>query len=290
MIRVQLPDRIYGSDVTAQKSPTLDPSSPVPLYQQLYVLLRSQIHAGPLAPGDKIMGEAELCAAFDVSRITAKRALNELADSGLVVRQRGRGTRVSDRIPPRPIKSSIDGLLETVGQMGRTTSVKVLSSGLTLAPPEVLSRLALAPGARAMQALRVRSLGDQTLSYVETWVPEDIAALVEGQDASRTPLLLLLEQAGVPVSAATQTITATLADATSAAALNIPAGAPLIDTRRVVYDSSDRPVEFIKVLYRPELYQFEMSMRRVQSDTGRAWISDQPDARGTPKDPPPESP
>lgn len=259
--------------VTAHFINSLDPGSPVPLYQQLFVLLRNQIHEGALSPGEKIMGELDLCKTYDVSRITAKRALDELAESGLVTRQRGRGTQVSDKIPPSPMKASIDGLLETVGQMGQRTSVKVLFHGLVSAPPEIRSSLRLPDGSRTLRALRLRYLGDQTMSYLETWVPEDIGTLLEGKDTSRTPLLLLLEQAGVPVSEATQTITATLADATSAAALDIPAGAPLIDTRRTVFDTSGRPVEFVRVLYRPELYQYEVSMQRVQGKTGRSWIS-----------------
>ncbi|MBY5973375.1 GntR family transcriptional regulator [Pseudooceanicola marinus] len=264
--------------MTAQNSATLDPASPVPLYQQLFLLLRDQINGGALRPGQKIMGEADLCLAYDVSRITAKRALNELADTGLVVRQRGRGTRVSDRLPPRPMKSSIDGLLETVGQMGRDTSVKVLFTGLRPVPADVAAQLDLKPGEEALQTQRVRALGDQPVSYLDAWVPSDIGARIMGQEPSQVPVLIQLEQAGVAVSSATQTISATLADATSAQALGVPMGAPLIDSRRVVFDAEDRPVEVIRVLYRPEMYQYEISMRRVQGDNGRAWIPGTPAA------------
>lgn len=253
------------------ESPLLEPHSAVPLYQQIMVILRNQIRAGDLSPGEKVMGEAELCEAFNVSRITARRALNELADSGLVLRERGRGTRVSPRMPPDPMRATLDGLLENVGHIGRTTSVKVLRSGYRPANNEVADKLRLAPGDTVLHALRVRHVGDQSMSMLETWVPADIGAQIEDQDMSATPLLILLEEAGVPVAAATQTISATLADASTAAALNVPAGAPLIDVRRVVYDTADRPVEFIKILYLPEAYQFQMSMRRVEGDAGNTW-------------------
>ncbi|WP_158585667.1 GntR family transcriptional regulator [Pseudooceanicola sediminis] len=258
--------------MTAQNNATLDSASPVPLYQQLFLLLRNQIHAGALRPGQKVMGEAELCDTFDVSRITAKRALNELADSGLVVRQRGRGTLVSDRLPPQPMSSSIDGLLETVGQMGRHTSVRVLFSDMVIASQEAAAKLRLGGGDRALLTQRVRYLADQPMSYLEVWVPEDIGAMILGQKPSQTPVLIQLEQAGVAVASATQTISATLADGTSASALGVPMGAPLIDSRRVVFDAGGRPVEFIRVLYRPELYHYEISMQRVEGDNGRSWI------------------
>lgn len=260
-------------DLSAQAPAALDGDSKVPLYQQIFVILRNQIQAGDLPVGGRVPGEAELCAQFAVSRITARRALNELADNGLVVRQRGSGTRVASAIAPAPLKASIDGLLENVGHIGRTTSVRVLGFGHVAATVEVAARLRLPPQSQVLHALRVRHVGDQAMSYLATWVPEDIGALIDGQDMSQTPLLILLERAGVPVASATQTISATLADAAAAAALGVPAGAPLIDVRRVVFDVDDRPVEFIKILYRPELYQFEMSMRRVQGAKGKAWRS-----------------
>lgn len=255
--------------------PALTTASGVPLYQQIIVLLRNQIQSGDLAPGQRVMGEAELCATFGVSRITARRALNELALQGLVERTRGRGTIVNPRPGPDPLRATFDGLMENIGYIGRTTSVRVLHRGLEPASQEVAARLRLPVGAPVQHALRVRDFGGQSMSYLATWVPPDIALLIEGQDLSATPLLLLLEAAGVPVAGATQTITATLADAVAAAALGVPAGSPLIDVRRTVTDRDDRPVEFIKILYRPELYQFQMSMRRVCGVNGRKWDTEE---------------
>ena len=109
------------------------------------------------------------------------------------------------------------------------------------------------------------------MSLLNTWVPSHIGALIEGQDMSATPLLILLEEVGVQVASATQNLSATVADATTAGAVGVTAGAPLIDVRRVVFDTSGKPVEFIKILYRPELYTFQMSMRRVERESGKAW-------------------
>lgn len=262
-----------ASNEKKRKWPALEGATGVPLYQQILVLLRTKIESGELRPGTRVMGEADLCATFGVSRITARRALNELAKGGLVQRSRGTGTIVADRHTPDPMRATFDGLMENVGHIGRATSVRILHNGVEPASEEVAEQLQLPVGAAVLHALRVREIAGQGMSYLATWVPESIADLIRGQDMSATPLLLALEEAGVPVASATQTITATLADAISAAALGIPAGAPLIDVRRTVYDANDVPVEFIKILYRPELYQFQMSMRRVTRKDGRTWLS-----------------
>lgn len=256
------------------KSAELDTETGVPLYQQILVILRNQITSGDLVPGDKVMGEAELCDAFNVSRITAQRALNELANQGFVQRKQGQGTRVAPNAAAsaaEPMQATLAGLFENVGHIGRTTTVRVLKSGYVPAPKNVAMRLDLAKGEPVLHALRVRDLSGQPMSLLNTWVPAHIGALIEGQDMSATPLLILLEEVGVEVASATQNLSATVADATTASALGISAGAPLIDVRRVVFDASGRSVEFIKILYLPELYSFQMSMRRVERNTGKAW-------------------
>ncbi len=254
----------------------LNPETGVPLYQQIFVILRNKIISGELSPGEKVMSEQELCLRFGVSRVTARGALTKLAESGLVERQRGSGTRVASRIETkRPVVASMDGLIENVGHIGRTTDVRVLEHGQAPASGECAAALDVDRGTMVQRAIRVRVHDGTPMTYLVTWIPADVAALIEGQDMSATPLLLLLENAGIPVESARQSISATVADSEIAAALGIAAGSPLIEVRRVVSDSSGRPIEYIKVLYRPEFYQFEMNLRRVEQGDGRAWSSDQ---------------
>jgi DNA-binding LacI/PurR family transcriptional regulator len=77
----------------------LDPSSATPLWAQLRDALRARVDAGEWGPGELIPRELDLCAAYDVSRITAARALHELVREGRLIRQRGRGTAVAERSP-----------------------------------------------------------------------------------------------------------------------------------------------------------------------------------------------
>jgi GntR family transcriptional regulator len=258
----------------------LDKSTRLPLYQQIFVILRNRIEAGILPPGERISGESELCEEFGVSRITSRRALNELAEQGYVVRERGRGTRVVPQPQPQALKASLDGLLENVDRIGRATSVEVRAFGYVPAPPDVAEALDLAPGTPVQRAVRVRRLGADPMSYLVTYVPEPVGRRIEGADMSETPLVILLERAGVPVASARQRISATLADAEVAAALDVPAGAPLLDVLRVVHDDADRPVEMIRVLYRPDLYHFDVTMRRVPAARGRRWSAEAPPDAG----------
>lgn len=261
---------------SAPAPPLIDTSSRVPLYHQILVLFRNQILSGELRPGASIPGEQELAERFGVSRITAKRALNELADAGLVVRERGRGSRVSDTPPPPVMKMSVEGWFENLSLMGAATSVEVLEFQYLTAPTEVEEALELEAGATVQRTVRVRSMDGEPMSYLLTYVPESIGRNFDRTDMGNVPLLTLLERFGVKVADARQTVSATLAEPKVATALSIHANSPLIDVRRIVRDVAGRPVEFIRALYRPDKYQFEMNLKRVARREGMQWQSAAP--------------
>lgn len=256
-----------------QSQVKLDPNSRVPLYHQIFLILRNRIYGGTIAPGDIVPGEQELCLDFGVSRITARRALNELADAGLVVRERGRGTRVVTRPPVPAVTASIEGWLENISLMGIATEARVLDFAYVAANGEIAAALELEPGTEVQRAERVRVLDGEPMSFLVTYVPADIGRQYDREDLDTRPLLQLLERAGVDVASARQTISATLADDFVASVLDINPGAPLIEVRRIVRDVRGRPIEYIRVLYRPDLYRFEMSMRRVQEKDGARWTT-----------------
>jgi GntR family transcriptional regulator len=251
----------------------LDHGPGMPLYQQIFMILRNRIESGEIRPGERLPGEQELAADLGVSRITCKRALNELAECGLVIRQRGRGTRVLDRATGSVVTASIDGWLENVSIMGESTRVAVLEFGYVPASIDVARALAVEPGTTVQRAVRVRYIEGRPMSYLVTHLPEDIGRRFTADDLGNTALLRLLEKAGVTVSEARQSISATLADPEMAAVLDIPSGSPLLDVRRVVLDQHGRPVESIRVCYRPDVYRLEMSMKRIRSEGGMVWSS-----------------
>jgi GntR family transcriptional regulator len=243
--------------------------SPVPLYYRLYAILRERITNGAHPVGSILPSEAELTEAFKVSRITAKRALDELAAEGLVVRTRGRGTTVTGRasavISARPITASIDGLLENLNAIGRETSVEVIEFGYSAPPDFVRQQLALAAGAMVQRAVRVRSLDGEPLSQSTTFVPERIGRAWRDRDLASTPLIDLLERTGIVVGAAEQSLSATVADTLTAPRLKVGVGMPLLLMKRCVKDINGEPVQYIEILYRPDRFEYRMSLTREQT-------------------------
>ncbi len=256
---------------TGPKPSVLDDRLPTPLYHQVYLILRNKIQTGEYPFDTVVLSEQETSEKFGVSRITAKRALNELADDGYVKRERGRGTRVIYKSPTPAVKASVEGLLENLLTMGLETDVRLLSFDYVRPDCEVARALQCDDDSEVQRAVRVRSLEGEPFSFLTTYVPEHIGRSFSGDDLASRPLLALLERSGVIVGKAEQTISATLADMEVSAELGLELGSPLLSIQRIVYDQEERPVEFIKGLYRPDRYQYHMILSRVGDEMSRSW-------------------
>ena len=247
---------------------------PLPLYHRVYVVLRQQIAEGRWEPDAAMPGEHDLSDAFKVSRITIRRALDRLERENLITRRRGSGTFAQPGGDIAPVRQNLTGLLENLLVMGLKTSVRVLDFAYRPAPAEVAAALEIAPRTIVQKAVRVRAQRDEPFSYLTTWVPEDIGRSYKRSDMARRPLLALLEEAGYAASRADQVISARLADTHVAAELGMEVGAALLYVRRTVRDPADRVVEYIQALYRPELYEYHMGMKRISRSGKSIWSAE----------------
>jgi GntR family transcriptional regulator len=248
---------------------------PLHKYHQIYLVLREQLEEGRFNAG--LPGEMALMRQFGVARVTVRRALQQLAGEGLITRQPGRGTHPVERDPAaaadveRP-QTRLTGLLENIVSMSLHTSVKVLDVDTVAASAAVASALGLAPGDRVQKAVRVRSTREGPLSHITTYVPADVARPFGRRELARKPILLLLEESGVKVGRAEQSISARLADADVADQLQVAVGSALLAVRRVIFDEQERPVQWLHGLYRPDRYEYQMQLSRVGSIDAKVWV------------------
>jgi len=237
---------------------------------RVYLLLRDEILRGIHARGALLPGEFRLAEQHGVSRVTIRRALDQLAAEGLIERRPGTGTTVAAPDGAAPITADFASLMPQVVRMGETTTARLLSFAYVPAPPAVAA--ALGDGGRMQRAVRVRMAGGKPFSHLTTHVPEAIAQSFSEADLATTPLFRLLERSGVEVGQARQTISATLASPEVAEALDLAPGAALIALSRVVLDAQGRGVEHLDALYRPDRFRLEMTLDRVGEGGARHWV------------------
>ncbi len=261
------------------------PALPLPKYHQVYLVLREQLAEGRYAGG--VPAEMRLVEQFGVARVTVRKALERLAHEGLIARAPGRGTVALQPLPLAATKAGakagasaahdsraqLSGLLENIVTMGLRTAVKVVSCEVIAASEAVAQRLTLESGALVQKAVRVRSTRAGPLSHITTHVPAALARNFGRRELTKKPILILLEESGVRIARATQSISARLADTTVAPLLGVDVGSALLAVNRLVLDEQDRPVQWLQGLYRPDRYQYEMQLSRVGSVDAKLWLS-----------------
>ncbi|MHB9880641.1 GntR family transcriptional regulator [Pacificimonas sp. ICDLI1SI03] len=232
----------------------------VPLYHQIFLQLREEITSGERSFGSRLPTEEELSAQFGVSRITTRRALDELADSGFVERRRRVGTTVIFRSPAKPLHGDIHQALDSLLSFGRSTQVKLLDSQKIPAPAPIHEALEIDLGTPIFKIVRVRWQDKSPLGHFTSFIPFDLGADMTEEKINSTPMLTLIEQAGASIGAAHQTISATLADATLSAALQVEIGSPILRVSRTVLDTGKRPVQHVLAHFRSDKYQIRLDL------------------------------
>ena len=147
--------------------------------------------------------------------------------------------------------------------------MKVLEWRRVQASHDLAEALAVADGEPLRKAVRRRSSEVGPVSLITTYVPESLAHGITRAELSHKPMLQLLQESGLELGRAVQTVSARQADARVAAELQVAMGTAMLSVRRLVYDIADRPVQLLHGLYRPDRYEYQMEMSQVGSIEAR---------------------
>ncbi|MEM5518296.1 GntR family transcriptional regulator [Henriciella sp. AS95] len=247
-------------DETTEGKTALDRDAPIPLYHQIYLQIRDEILSGQRPYGTILATEQEMTELFGVSRITARRVLNELAQNNFVERRRRLGTRVIFKSPAKPIEGDIHQALDSLMALGDGTTVNVMEIAKEAPTPGIASALKIPKGESVIRAIRVRCLDGMPLGHVVSYVPAELSEQVTSIALAKMPILRLLENSGYKAERAEQTIGATLADTRLAEALDLEPRAALLRIGRTVYDKKDRPFLVTIANYRADKFNIRIDL------------------------------
>jgi GntR family transcriptional regulator len=223
-------------------------------------LLRDEIISGQRPHGSLVPTEQDLSQTYGVSRITTRRALDELAQNRLVERKRRVGTRVIYEPASPPIEASIEQALESLLTLGRTTKVKLIEYSDEVGEASVLGMLHLGPNEHVIRAVRVRWLENKPLGCVVSYMPAKLGLDFSRAELEAHPMIKLLERTNLKIGTATQTISATSADAALASMLDVEIRAPILRIGRVLFSAGGEPLLYTMAQYRADRYQIRLDL------------------------------
>jgi GntR family transcriptional regulator len=227
----------------------------LPRHRTIEQSLRERI--ATLQPGDALPSDSELCAEFGVSRMTARTAMQRLAEEGLVVRLPGRGSFVAE--PPAHRRA--DRLLSFSSEMrrlGRTPSSTIVAREIRPASRPVASDLGLHEGAPVVFLRRVRLADGEPIALETTLLAGATSPAVMAADLRRESLHAVLVAAGHALRHGTATVSAAAASAEDARLLEVAHGDPMLVERRVILDAQDRPIEATESRYPADRYAIDV--------------------------------
>ncbi|MFT4028748.1 MAG: GntR family transcriptional regulator [Protaetiibacter sp.] len=235
----------------------LDRSGPIPLYFQVTRRIEAAITSGELPPGSWIENEVSLSKRLGLSRPTVRRAIQELAEKGLIVRRRGVGTQVVQG--PGVRRMALTSLYEDLASDGRKPSTRLLGREVVPAPPDIAERLGIAPGDPVLHLRRLRLSNDKPVALMENYLSASFDGISDEQLTQRG-LYQLIRARGITMKIARQRIGARRATAAEKRLLDIYASDPVLTMDRVTYDTTGAAIEVGHHVYRPDLYSIEVTL------------------------------
>ncbi|SMR82095.1 transcriptional regulator, GntR family [Aliiroseovarius halocynthiae] len=230
-----------------------------PRYVQLRRRIEKAIDTGILSPDSSLPPEREIAEITDLSRVTVRKAIQELVKLGVVEQRQGSGSFV--RAPVARVEQSLSHLTsftEDMKRRGLETTSRWLERGVFIPSPEEVLTLGLAAGDSVARIYRLREAGGQPMALERASLPLDI--LPNPIEVSRS-LYEVLEQSGNRPVRAIQKISAINLNPEDADLLGVAEGTAGLSIQRISYLDSGRVAELTRSVYRGDAYDFVAELR-----------------------------
>lgn len=229
-------------------------------YSQIADYYSRLIDGKILKDGAKMPTESQVCELFQVSRITVRQAMSELAQAGYIERVQGKGSFVKVQKTNMQL-NHLQGFSEEMKAKGKTPSTQPISLEVTPCDRDVATRLELEEDARVTSICRLRLADGEPVAVEHVFIPFYLCPQLAQWDG-RGSLYHQLAEYGLKVCRATQDISAGFTPRGVCDLLNIPPRTPTLQIERVTYLENNTPLEFVRSVYRSDRYTFHVEMSR----------------------------
>jgi GntR family transcriptional regulator len=250
--------------MTSRTSPSAGP----PLYARVFQSLRDEILSDRYPVGGALPSEYTLERRFLVSRITVRRALEELERAGLIERSQGRTATILAR--PEPLVVDVAQALDTHLAQSADMRARVLSFRWIRPEAELADTLAVAPDSRVLWVTRLRRRLGQPVSHTSVHMPEPIGRAISEEDLNQYQLIEILKSRGHVADSADQLLSAAPAPPGIAKLLDLAPGAPIFSMRRLMRDAAGRPILLLHASMRWDRFSYRLALRQTRPMTDAA--------------------
>lgn len=244
--------------------------SPVPLHAQFREHLLGQIERGELRPGEQLVREHDLAAAWGVSLAPVRQAMLDLVNEGYLVRVRGRGTFVSGAPRVESRIATFGGFSESIRGQGLDLDMRILRFEVAEAPTEVRTALK-SRAARQLVIERLAVAASEPIALLVAWLPaarfQGLTKELLGGGSLYQTLRDGWDTVGVSASSVVEVVRC---NHEQARWLGVRRATPALRVVGVTYDRDESPIEHSDVLYRADRFRFSLEHTRQGTASGTA--------------------
>ena len=230
-----------------------------PKYLQIVSYFAKKITNGELEDNEKLPTEEEICKLFNVSRTTARQALNGLANEGYIYKSQGKGSFVNLSKMKMQL-NSLQGFSEEMRNKGMVPSSKLVSVKMCNPDAYIAEKLGIDSTIKIYSICRIRFANDIALSLENAYLPFFICPDVQKYDLTGSLYKILYDNYNISPVRANQCIAASFIDKKTAKLLNVSAGTQALVIERTTHLSNDKPFEYVRSIYRGDKYKFYVDM------------------------------
>ncbi|WP_459838241.1 GntR family transcriptional regulator [Halanaerobaculum tunisiense] len=229
----------------------LNENSPIPLYYQLENIIRERIEKEEYQVGDKIPSLAELSNKFNLSKMTVSKAINNLVEEGILYRERGKGTFVSEE--KIDDFSDFKGFSKTMKSRGLEPETKVLSQEVIYPKEVICDKLEIPKSQKVILTVRLRLADDIPIAFEKSFIPQTVCPRLLEIDLAEGSIYNTLKEEGYKLTGTIQEIEAIESDEYLSDLLEMEIGKPVLKRNRVTL-AQDKRVEFSFNFYPGDRY------------------------------------
>lgn len=243
----------------------IDHKSKLPLYDQIERNLRDLIVNEHLKPGEAMPGEWDLAGLYGVSRLTVRRALDELVRQNWLEKKHGVGTFVR-----KPIMATIAAgklsFTEQIRSIGREPSSRFINQRVIAATEKIARALNIQKGDPIIEIARVRLADNLPILFERACLSTARFPTLENHDWSQDESLykVLSDEYEINISAMDHTIKPVTLTETEARYLNTQAGIPALLSQIIAFTSSGVPVEYAWSVSNGDKSEFYFHYQRTE--------------------------
>lgn len=234
----------------------IDKKSPIPVYYQLKNLIEKDIKSGKLKPGDPIKTEMEYCEEFGISRMTVRQALKELEISGLILRERGKGSFVSH------LKIEQEGLMSFTEMAKKKNMVPstIVVSFEKIKAEAIAEKLNLNPDDDIFELVRIRNADDVPVAVEKVYLPLKMVPDFRTKDLTGSLYKILTEDYGITIMSSKTSFSSIMASDELKYQLRINEDMPLLMLENLCY--SPNLVYYEMSYYRSDYFKITVNLNK----------------------------